>query len=74
MASLHAHLERLLHKRLLGGAQPFHLVHQRALARESGPTMCVSCTARESMCKVLCQEDLPELQKVVLAFVIVHVV
>ena len=26
------------------------------------------------MCKVLCQEDLPELQKVVLASVIVHVV
>ena len=57
-----------------GWGQPFHRVHQRALASASGPTMCVSCKAPGSMCKVLRQEDLPELQKVVLAFVIVHVV
>ena len=73
MARLHVFPERLLHKRLLGGAQPFQL-HQRALARASGPTMCVSCKAPESMCKVLFQENLPELQKMVLAFMTVHVV
>ena len=73
MASPYVLPERLLHKCLRRKAQPFRPHHERTLACVSGPTKRVSCKARKSLCQVLCQEDLPELQKVMLGSVMVHV-
>ena len=64
--------ERLLHKRLPRGAQPFRRHHQRSTGLREW-SKCVSFEAPKWMCRVLCKEDLPELQKVVLACVMVHV-
>ena len=73
MASLHVLPERLLHKRLPRGAQPFRQHHQRSTGLRER-SKCVSFEAPKWMCWVLCKEDLPELQKVMLASVMVHVV
>ena len=60
--------ERLLHKRLPRGAQPFRRHHQRSTGLREW-SKCVSFEAPKWMCRVLCKEDLPELQKVMLASV-----
>ena len=73
MASLHVLPERLLHKRLPRWAQPLRWHHQRGTGLRER-SKCVSCKAPEPLCKEHCKEDMPELQKVMLASVMVHVV